>query len=282
MQGAGLLLRFIPNANNNIIRLCALNPFPPEALASNRRFELTATQREGFARMLRLRNRSATIVAAVLFAGAVLVEFLAPAAFALVWRIAIVGVALGIAVSLILRTLTGGDRALSRDLRQGRLESVTGPITKEQESAMDVDSTSVYFLRVGGERFSVTQKASEAAPLGGQVRLYYLPQSRRVVNLERLAEGAIPTHSAQRPLQEAIVGSWRNNFANATFTADGRVTASVMGRSSAGQWSVDTQGRLHAEIAGRAEVAEASVSGQELRIRLTGRVVTLIRESSER
>jgi hypothetical protein len=268
-----------PHANNNIFRICALNPFPPGALEHNRRSELTVTQREGLARTLRLRNRQATIVAAVLFAGAILVEFLAPPSFALVWRIAIIGVALGIAVSLILRIITGGDRALSHDLRHGRVESVTGPITKEQESAMDVDSTSVYFLRVGGERFTVAPVANEAAPGTGQVRLYYLPESRKVVNLERLAEGATPTGMAQRPLQEAIVGSWRNNFANATFTSDGRVTASVMGRRSAGEWSVDTEGRLHAEIAGRAEVAEASVSGDELRISLTGRVVTLTREA---
>ncbi len=268
----------VAHANNTILRICLVSPFPPEALQYNRRGELTVTQREGFARTLRLRNRQATIVAAVLFAAAVLVGFLAPSTFALVWRIAIVGVALGIAVSLILRIITGGDRALSQDLRHGRLESVTGPITKEQESAMDVDSTSVYFLKVGGERFVVTPLANQAAPGTGQVRLYYLPQSRKVVNLERLANGESPAGLAQRPLQEAIVGSWRNNFANATFTSDGRVTASVMGRRSAGEWSVDTEGRLHAEIAGRAEVAEASVSGNELRITLTGRVVTLHRE----
>jgi hypothetical protein len=94
-----------------------------------------------------------------------------------------------------------------------------------------------------------------------------------------LADEVMQTGTAQRPLQEAIVGSWRNNFAQATFTADGRVTASVMGRHSTGEWSVDAQGRLHAEIAGRAEVADASVSGNELRISLTGRVVTLARQA---
>ncbi len=60
-----------PHANPNSFRLRALNPFPPEALQYNRRGELAVTQREGFARTLRLRNRRATIAAAVLFAGAV-------------------------------------------------------------------------------------------------------------------------------------------------------------------------------------------------------------------
>jgi hypothetical protein len=256
-----------------------VNPYPPGALADNRRGELTVTQRDGLAGTLRVRNRRATIVAAVLFAGAIGVGLLAPASLALVWRIAIVGVALGIAVSLVLRVVTGGDRALSHDLRLGRVDCVTGPITQEEESAMDVDSTSVYILRVAGERFTVSPLASKAAPRTGKVRLYYLPESRRVVNLERLADDATPTDIAQPSLQQAIVGSWRNNFATATFTADGHVTASVMGRRSAGQWSVDSDGLLHAEIAGRAEVAAASVSGNELRIKLTGREVTLLREA---
>ncbi len=255
-----------------------MNPFPVEALDANRRGALTATQREGFARVLRLRNRRATIIAAVLFAVAVAVEFMAPA-LAPVWRIAVVGVALGIALSLVLRIVSGGDKALSRDLRHGRVESVTGPISKEQVSAMDVDGTHICFLKVGDLRVIVSAAANEEAPNSGPVRLYYLPESRKVVNLERLSDAAMPPGGAHRPLAEAIVGSWRNNFAHATFTADGRVTASVMGRQSAGQWSVDTQGRLHAEIAGRAEIAEASVSGNELRISLTGRVVTLTRDA---
>lgn len=256
-----------------------MRPFPSEALDANRRGELTGTQRDALARPLRLRNRRATIVAAVLFAVAVGIGFMAPPAMSAIWRVAIVGMALGIAASLILRMVSGGDRALSHDLRLGHVESVTGPLSKEEESAMDVNGTSVYFLRVGAQRFSVAPVANEAAPRTGQVRLYYLPVSRKVVNLERLAEGATPTGLVQRSLQEAILGSWRNNYAQATFTADGRVTASVMGRHSAGQWSVDSQGRLHAEIAGRAEIAEASVSGNELHISLTGRVVTLAREA---
>jgi hypothetical protein len=52
-----------------------------------------------------------------------------------------------------------------------------------------------------------------------------------------------------------------------------------MGRHSAGQWSVDIEGRLRAEIAGRAELADATVNGNELRVSLTGRVGTLTREA---
>jgi hypothetical protein len=253
-----------------------LNPLASEALDSNRRGQLTATQRDGFTRLLQHRNRSALGIAAALLAVAVLVGVFAAPSVSAVWRIAIVGVPLGIAVSLLLRVVTGGDKALGRDLRHGRVQAVIGSISKEQESAMDVDGTSVYILKIGDQRFIVAATTFDAAPRSGQVRLYYLPASRKVVNLEAFAAGT--PAAAPSPLAEAIIGSWRNHFAKATFTSDGRVTASVMGRHSAGQWSVDAEGRLHAEIAGRSEIAQASVSGDELSITLTGRVVTLARE----
>jgi hypothetical protein len=252
-----------------------LNPLFSEALDSNRRGQLTATQRDGFADLLQQRNRYALGIAGALLAVAALVGIFATSRTFAVWRIAIVVVALGIGVSLILRVLTGAERALGRDLRHGRVRSITGPIIKEQESAMDVDGTSVCILKVGNQRFIVAAMTFEVAPRSGQVRLYYLPASRKVVNLEALTDGTAPL--APRPLAQALIGSWRNHFAVATFTTDGRVTARVMGRHSAGQWSVDAEGRLHAEIAGRTEIAQASVSGDELRITLTGRLVTLAR-----
>ena len=186
-----------------------MNPWSSEALDSNRRGELTATQRDGFARLLRQRNRNALGIAAALLAVTALVGVFAVSSLSPVLRIAIVGVPLGIAVSLILRVLTGADKALGRDLRHGRVQAVTGAITKEQESAMDVDSTSVYILKVGDQRFTVAAMTFAAAPGSGQVRLYYLPVSRKVLNLEAFAEGT-PT-SAPRPLAEAIIGSWRNH-----------------------------------------------------------------------
>jgi hypothetical protein len=249
----------------------------PKALDSNRRGELSATQRDGLSRTLQQRNRSALSIAGALIVAAVLVGVFSPPSVSPVWRIAIVGAPLAIAISLILRILTGADRALARDLRRGKVEAVTGPIFKEQESAMDVDGTSVYILRVGDERFTVPEATSEAAPRNGQVRLYYLPASRKVLNLETFADET--PAGAPPPLAEAIIGRWRNNFAKATFTVDGRVTASVMGRESAGQWSVDAEGSLHAEIAGRAEIVQASVTRDELSITLSGRVVTLSREA---
>jgi hypothetical protein len=248
-----------------------------DSLDSNRRGQLTATQRDGFARPLEQRNRNALSIAGALLVVTVLVGVFAPPSLAPVWRIAILVVALGIAVSLVLRVLTGADKALGRDLRRGRVEAVTGPITREQQSGTDPDATSVYILKVGNERFTVAAMTFEAAPRSGKVRLYYLPASRKVLNLEALTDGMLT--GAPPALADAIIGSWRNHFAKATFTSDGHVTASVMGRQSAGQWSVDAEGLLHAEIAGRTEIAQASIRGDELHITLTDRVVTLSREA---
>jgi hypothetical protein len=259
--------------------LPVMNPFPPEALESNRQGKLARAQREAFTSVLRLRNRSALGAAGVALMVAVLIVFFGPHSLALVWRIAIVGSALGLAVSLILRTVTGGDAALSRDLRRGRVESLAGPIAKEHEPALDADSTSIYILNVGDQRFTVAPLVFEAAPATGQVRLHYLPASRKVVNLERLSDAPLtPGGTVQRPLEEAIVGSWRNSFANATFTSDGHVTANVRGRRATGRWSVDGAGRLHADIAGQTGMAQASVLGTELRITLGGKGFTLTRQ----
>jgi hypothetical protein len=256
-----------------------MHPFPPEALESNRQGELTRAQREAITRRLRLRNRSALGAAGVAVAVAVLIVFFAPHSLAPVWRIAIVVGTLGLAISLILRTASGGDAALSRDLRRGRVEALAGPVAKDHEPALDANSTSIYILDVGDQRFIVAPPAFEAAPATGNVRLYYLPASRKVVNLERLSDASLPpVDMVQRPLEEAIVGSWRNSFANATFASDGRVTASVRGHRTTGRWSVDGAGRLHADIAGQAGIAQASVLGAELRITLGGKGFTLTRQ----
>jgi hypothetical protein len=212
----------------------------------------------------------------VLTIAALLVGLFSGVTLALVWRVGVIAVSLGVAASLVLRTFTGRDQALARDLKEGQVRAVTGPIVQEEEPAMDVNGTRIHVLNVGGQRFTVAERTSNAAPRSGQVRLYYLPASRAVVNLEAFDDG-VPT-GVPLPLADAILGGWHNAFAKAAFTADGRVTASVMGRHSTGRWSVDTAGQLHAEIGGRNEIAQASVEGAELRITLSGREVTLSRD----
>ena len=167
----------------------------------------------------------------------------------------------------------------------------------------------------------------DAAPDAGYVRVYFLPLSRKVVNLERLPDRPVepgatvrdivhslgaavlsadrrernearatlagigtamkaamaqptapPTQAPDpRPLAEAIVGTWSNGFVTAAFSADGCVTMGVLGREKAGRWSVDADGRLHADVTGQQQALQARVTGEQLTIAAEGEVFTLTR-----
>lgn len=101
---------------------------------------------------------------------------------------------------LLLRSRGIGGR-LAHDLDAGRVESAEGAILKDRSSVGGGGrSATVYTLEVGGQRFSVARGTYDAAPEGGIVRLYYLPRSRHVVNLERLPDRPLPEGALQSPL----------------------------------------------------------------------------------
>ena len=50
----------------------------------------------------------------------------------------------------------------------------------------------MYFVDVGDSSFKVAPATYEAAPDAGIVRVYFLPRSRKVVNLERLPNAPLP------------------------------------------------------------------------------------------
>lgn len=110
-------------------------------------------------------------------------------------------VALAAAVGLVLRSFGIGGR-LAHDLGEGRVESVEGAVLKDRSSVGGGSgrSVTVYALEVGGRRFFVSRGTHQAAPEAGIVRLYYLPKSRRVVNLERLADRPLPAGALTSPL----------------------------------------------------------------------------------
>jgi hypothetical protein len=83
----------------------------------------------------------------------------------------------------------------------------------------------------------------DAAPDAGVVRLYYLPRSRRVVNLERLPNAPLPDV----------------------------VTPQTMAAS--------VRAAVRADITGRQETADAWVAGNQLTIAAEGAGLTLTRKS---
>jgi len=301
------------------------NMFQPDAFETNRRGELSERQLQGLRALSRSRRRSALGNAAYFVAGAVLVGFFASASAPIVTRTAITFACVAIAAFLVVRSVTGSD-ALTRDLRNGEVQSVEGAIGRRRRTS---GRWTNYYLEVGKTMFKVSRGTYEAAPDAGFVRLFYLPRSRRFVNLERLPDAPLPdrltlesladsakamllshTRSERnearaqfagisdafeasvapaagppqnqdpRPLDEAIVGTWKNVWMSVTFSSGGRLTIQLPGETREARWSVDRDGRLSADISGTGgrETADAWVAGSQLTINLDGQTVTFTRK----
>src|SRR4029077_3628376 len=108
---------------------------------------------------------------------------------------------------LVVRSFLGAD-ALTQDLRSGRVESVEGAITKTRFTSPGKDSTTTYYFEVAGTRVTVGYAAYEAAPDAGMVKLYYLPHSHHLVNMERMADTAMSGDAMKSPhiVQDLIAG----------------------------------------------------------------------------
>ena len=161
------------------------NAFYPEALEANRRGELTDVQARNFGAWSRDRRKSALSSAALFVAGAVLIGFFASPSAPVATRVLITFASLSIATFLVVRA--AGSDPLARDVKQRQVQSVEGAIGKRGPIGGRV---STYFLDVGDRTFQVSRGTFAAAPDAGWVRLYFLPRSRKIVNLERLKTDA--------------------------------------------------------------------------------------------
>jgi hypothetical protein len=172
-------------------------------------------------------------------------------------------------------------RRLARDLADGRVETVEGPIERRRADRSYGTSGGRHFLYVGGRGYEVTRSQYEEAPTIGPVRLYALPRTHKVVTLEpgggeaRAADGGVAAfvggHGDGRAIESAIVGTWRGEGIRATFSVDGSAGAQLPnGMDLVGRWSVDGDGRLHVTVFGDDTAAEAVVDGDTLEIRMDG------------
>lgn len=183
---------------------------------------------------------------------------------------------------------------LAKDLQAGRVESIEGAITKKPPQSLFGGTAPVaYRYRVlianreaGNQEFRCSREFYEFAPDAGMVRLFYLPRSPWVVNLEFLPalrrgqESAVPT-ADPRALAEAIIGTWESPFLNVSLRQDGTFAARLSdGSYHQGQWSVDTSGRLHADVMGAPMVADASVDAHELTLVIDDQALKLRRPAS--
>jgi hypothetical protein len=171
-------------------------PFPPSALTENAAGRLTDQQRARWRQMSR-GMRKAELSFAVIFAiiGALVAFAPGPAKDATIKPLIGLG-CLVIVVILVVRALTGGDK-ITADVRAGRVQSIDGAIAKHVIHSQSGESSSEsHFLDVGGQRFETGPLGYETAPDAGYVRLFFLPRSHRVVNLELIPGPAVPDLSA--------------------------------------------------------------------------------------
>jgi hypothetical protein len=166
-------------------------PFHAEALAENRSGHLTSDQATRFQRMASGRRNSTRGLAVPVGAiGALLLILSGPAATAATRHLAGLGFVAAAAVILAAPAFD----PLAADVREGRVETVQGAVGKRRtQSKGPAGGTTRYYLNIAGRQLQTYLSAYEAAPDAGYVRAYYLPRTRRLVNLERLPNPPLPS-----------------------------------------------------------------------------------------
>src|SRR5262249_28900637 len=138
-------------------------------------------------------------------------------------RVLITCIALAIAVVLVIRSVTGSD-AVTRDLRHVSVQSVEGAIGKRRIAQRGGPAATSYVLEVGDATFKVAHGTYMAAPDAGFVRLYFLPRSRKIVNLERLPNPP-PNQVNMQDLKDAAGVAFRGHSRRERNEARAKVAA---------------------------------------------------------
>jgi hypothetical protein len=202
-------------------------PFSSESVPENRAGRLTSDQARRFQRVVDGRRRGtrglAVPVAAI---GALLLILSGPAANASTRHLA--GLVFVAEAGVILAAPAFDPFAA--DVREGRVESIEGPIGKTRRQSATASARTRYYLNVGGRQLRTYKSDYDAAPDGGYVRAYYLPRMRRLVNLERLPNPAVPTNPGQARdmfgrMARAFATGDRAGFAEARADAAGLIDA---------------------------------------------------------
>ena len=160
---------------------------------------------------------------------------------------------------------------LARDLRQGRVGMVEGTLGKRTMTTNSSRGSSLttHYFDIAGRSFEVPRSEARAAPEAGIVRVYFRPQSRKVMNLERLPDRPLSPGALASPT-EAIRG-WVAGPISMTFAPDGTLrTAMPGGHEQDGRWSVGEAGEawiagdtlaLAAPLLGRAQATKGLFDG---------------------
>ena len=163
--------------------------FPAAAFPENHSGRLTGEQARRFERVVSGRRQGMRGVAVPVGAiGALLLILSGPAATAVKRHLTGWGFVAAAAVFLAAPAFD----PLAADVREGRVEAVEGAVGKRRVQSMGRTGATRYYLTIGGRQLRAYLSDYNAAPDAGYVRAYYLPRTRRLVNLERLPNPPLP------------------------------------------------------------------------------------------
>ena len=187
------------------------DPFPIDALEANRSGRLTTEQRDRLRPLARYARQSAFVAAVILVAASAMIRSDRQLSLPAVLRVPLALVCLVLAAFFLLRAIVGGD-ALSRDLRHMKVQSAEGPIGKRTGSRTGRSGRRSHWFDVGDGTYRVASRLSwDAAPDAGMVRVFFLPRSRRVVNLERLPDVAFSPGTTAQDVVASLGSAMRSH-----------------------------------------------------------------------
>ena len=175
------------------------DPYSADALAANQGGQLTDQQRQALrGRDKGFRKTELYVAIGAAIVGVLLITSSGPSPEAWLRPFA-AAAAFVIAAGLLVRSLFAGD-SLSSDLASGSVQTIEGAVLKDTRQGKE---TEWFYLHVAGKTFEVPRSIYNAAPEAGIVRVYYLPRSKTVVNLEHLADRPLPAGAAADPTEMA-------------------------------------------------------------------------------
>jgi hypothetical protein len=205
------------------------SPFSQSALPANRSGRLTDEQSRVWQQVAREHRKGIRRMALPAFGiGAVLLIASGPASKAALREA--VGVA-SLAVGAVILAAAGRRDGLTADAEEGRVESVEGAIAKHLVQLRSAGAD--YYLDIANHHLRTSRRGYDVTPEAGFVRAYFLPRSRRLVNLERLPDPPLPAGpDAARHVLETMAGALRTH--DTVAIAEAKATAAALANAIKG------------------------------------------------
>ena len=214
----------------------------PEALDANKAGRLTDQQRNNLRAMSRgLRKNELWLAGGAAVIGLLVWFGAGPASYAAFKPL--IGIAcIIIAGFLLVRAFLGAD-SLTTDLRSGQVQQVDGAVSKwsntvHSRGRTSSSSVTTHYVQVEQVQVETSAGFYQQVPDAGIVRMYYLPHSRRLVNLEQLADRPLPAGAMSDPriamqdAKQALIGGLLGDHAR---SAEARAQLAAIGNAMTGQ-----------------------------------------------